>query len=297
MRQACRVLFVCTGNTCRSPLAAALFRALCAERGLQTIVSSAGLAACAGGSASANMQAIATELGLSLTEHRSQNVTPALLAANDLVVCLAASHALALEDSVEPERLRILGGGIADPYGGGLEAYRACAAEIRRALPPLLAELRAPFSFLEPDCAIVPTTEAHAPAIAELERQVFFPPMSEERLLEKLRDVPTDHWLTALLNGEVAGFVGVGEYRGEAFIDDVAVFAHLQRRGVGNALLARAETGAILRGAAKIHLEVREGNEAARALYRARGYRDVGRRKGFYEQPNEDAILMTLEVR
>lgn len=293
MARACRVLFLCTGNTCRSP-----FAALCAASGREGVeFASAGLAAWEGAPASANMQAAAEELGLSLADHRAQNVTPELLEASDLVVCLSASHALAIADRVPAERLRILGGGIDDPYNGGPEEYRACAAQIKGALPAVLAELTAPFSFLSPDACILPTAEGHASAIAELERLAFDPPMREERLREKLRDYPTAHWLTALWNGEVAGFLGADQYGGEAFIDDLAVFPHMRRKGVANALLARAETEAILRGASKIHLEVRESNLAARALYSARGCRDVGRRKGFYERPKEDAILMTMEVR
>ena len=96
---------------------------------------------------------------------------------------------------------------------------------------------------------------------------------------------------------EVAGFLIVDEYRGEAFVDDLAVFPKFHRRGIAAALMARAETAAILRGSEKIHLEVRESNAPARNLYEARGYKAVGRRKNFYENPTEDAILMTMEVK
>ena len=94
----------------------------------------------------------------------------------------------------------------------------------------------------------------------------------------------------------LAGFIGVDEIAGEAFVDDLAVFPEYRRQGIASSLLSRAQAGAILRGCEKIHLEVRESNAAARALYEAQGYREVGRRKNYYESPREDAILMTLKI-
>jgi ribosomal-protein-alanine N-acetyltransferase len=143
--------------------------------------------------------------------------------------------------------------------------------------------------------SIIPSVEDHLPILTELERQCFTPPASEAKLREKLA-LEHNYMLTAILDGEIAGFVGVDEIAGEAFVDDLAVFPQYRRKGVASALLARAETGAILRGCEKIHLECRAGNAAALRLYEARGYKRVGRRKGYYENPKEDAILMTMEI-
>lgn len=278
------ILFLCTGNTCRSPMAAGLF----ALRHAELAASSAGLAALPGSPAEPNAVAAAAELGADLTAHRARQATPELLVQADAVVCLGASHARRVAPLVPREKLRVLAGGIADPYGGGLEIYRACARQIDEALPSLLPDFLC-------QAEIIPAQPSHLPALAELERQCFSPPASEARLREKLA-LDHNHTLVAMYGGALAGFLGVDEIAGEAFVDDLAVFPQYRRRGVASALLARAETEAILRGCEKIHLECRAGNAAALALYAARGYQRVGLRKSFYEHPKEDAILLTMEI-
>jgi len=254
------------------------------------VVRSAGTAVFSNTSATPNAVAAAAALGaVCVSHHKSQPATPELLAEVDLIICLAAGHVLQAAQHVPPAKLRVLGGGVADPFGGSLENYHACAAQINAALPSLLPDIHC-------KAQIIPTEESHLPAIAQLEREVFTPPASEAKLHEKL-NLDTCRMLTALLNSEAAGFIIVDEIAGEAFIDDLAVFPAYQRQGIASALLGQAEVGAILRGCPKIHLEVRESNTPARTLYEARGYQQVGRRKNFYQNPTEDAILYTLEFR
>ena len=270
-------------------MAAGLFAERCAARLIDCSIVSAGIAAWPGSPATANAVAAAKELGADLSSHRSQQATPALLGQADFVVCMAAGHARHITPFAAKEKIRVLGGGIADPYGGSPETYRACARRIDGALSSLLPDFLC-------EAVILPAEEAHLPALAELERQCFTPPAGEARLREKFA-LEHNYMLSALIDGVVAGFIGVDEIAGEAFVDDLAVFPAQRRRGVASALLARAETDAILRGCEKIHLECREGNEAALRLYERRGYQRVGRRKNFYESPREDAVLMTMEVR
>ena len=279
--------FLCTGNTCRSPMAAALFAKHCKAEGL--VIRSAGTGAWPNAPATPNAVAAAAALGADCVSHKSQPATPELLAEADFIVCLAAGHAKQAALCAAQEKLRVLGGGVADPYGGSLEDYHACAAQINAALPALLPDIHC-------KAEIVPTQEAHIPAIAALEREVFTPPASEARLREKFA-LAHCHMLTAVLEGEVAGFIIVDEIAGEAFVDDLAVFPAFQRQGIASRLLGQAEVNAILRGCEKIHLEVRESNAPARRLYEARGYMQVGTRPGFYKHPDEDAILYTLEVK
>ena len=96
-----------------------------------------------------------------------------------------------------------------------------------------------------------------------------------------------------LADGCVAGYIGVQEIVGEAYITNVAVSEKFRRRGIAEKLLEEAERGAIKRGCVLITLEVRASNAPAKALYKKRGFKEVGTRKNFYSDPREDAEIMT----
>jgi len=260
-------------------MAAAMFAKMCSFQ-----IESAGTAAWPGSPASEHAAFI-----VGCNAHLAQLAAPQLLEQTDFVICLAKNHAMQISPFVPHEKIRVLGGGISDPFGGNLEDYQACAAQIKAALPSLLPDLNC-------KAKLVPTKPAHLPAIAQLELEVFSPPASENKLREKLA-LDTCHMLTALIECNVAGFIIVDEIAGEAFIDDLAVFPTHRRKGIASRLLAQAELDAILRGCTKMHLEVRKSNAPARALYKSRGYQEDGKRKNFYQTPDEDAILMTLEFR
>ena len=135
------IIFICTGNTCRSPMAAALCSNLAAQRGLQLAVESMGLAACPGDPATPEAAAVLSEMGLDLSSHRARQAHPADLMSANRVVCMTRSHRTILEGAgIQPEKLRVLGVGIPDPFGGSLEDYRACRDAIAAALPALLDE-------------------------------------------------------------------------------------------------------------------------------------------------------------
>lgn len=138
------VLFVCTGNTCRSPLAEGITKALLAERlgcrveelpARGVWVLSAGVAAYGGGPATDLSVEAAAEFGADLREHRSRPVNPQLLAAADDVIAMTRSHAHALAaryPGVGPEPRLLCGDAdLDDPIGAGPEVYRACARVIR----------------------------------------------------------------------------------------------------------------------------------------------------------------------
>lgn len=140
-----RLVFVCTGNICRSPMAAAL-----AARALPGVeVSSAGTTSVPGQAASEGSRAVMAEIGLDLSRHRSRSLEDALDDDVDAVVVMTARHRdevlrrfPALADRVG--LLRPDGADVADPYGASLDVYRATRDEIARAVEARLEEWSRP---------------------------------------------------------------------------------------------------------------------------------------------------------
>jgi len=149
-----RILFVCTGNTCRSPLAAEIYRKLLAERLKKSAedlgelgyrILSAGTCAAPGLRASENAMVVVRERGGDLSEHLSQSLTPDLLEEVEHVYALGHSHYRILEALIEgmeaarrPRLDMLLEDGITDPVGGDLDTYRRCADEIEAAIVRIL---------------------------------------------------------------------------------------------------------------------------------------------------------------
>ncbi len=135
-----RILMICTGNICRSPSAEALLRHRLAEAGLDDWqVASAGTWGLEGHAASAHAVQILGERGMDLTGHRARKVTREMMERADLVLVMTQGHAeaLRLDFPDQADKVYLLSemkGGrrydIQDPYGGPLEAYRACIDEL-----------------------------------------------------------------------------------------------------------------------------------------------------------------------
>ena len=106
-------------------------------------------------------------------------------------------------------------------------------------------------------------------------------------------DNPLATYVVAHSMGEVLGFAGVHIIAGEGYITNIAVSENARRRGIGEMMLERIID--ICKGKCTfLTLEVRESNMGARALYEKFGFETIGIRKGFYEKPIEDAVIMTL---
>jgi ribosomal-protein-alanine N-acetyltransferase len=92
--------------------------------------------------------------------------------------------------------------------------------------------------------------------------------------------------------GKVSGFILGRQVADEAEILNLAVTAAYRRRGEGGALLKAALGGFQSRGVSRVFLEVRESNETGIAFYERRGFSKMGRRAGYYREPDEAAIVM-----
>jgi L-threonylcarbamoyladenylate synthase len=144
------ILFVCSGNSCRSPMAAALFGKLlagklgCEPEDLRQIgytIHSAGTSAFGGGWASANAIEAMEERGLDISGHVSRPVTAAMVRDADQIYAMSSSHIHRLiewDPEIEGKVRLLTEGGIADPIGGDIAAYRACAREIEGAVGRIL---------------------------------------------------------------------------------------------------------------------------------------------------------------
>lgn len=99
--------------------------------------------------------------------------------------------------------------------------------------------------------------------------------------------------MVAVLGEEVVGFAGMQQVLDEGYITNIAVAESCRRKGLGRAMLGALIDHCRESGASFLTLEVRQSNAPAIALYESMGFLPEGRRKNFYRQPTEDAILMT----
>ncbi len=141
-----KMLFVCTGNTCRSAMAAAIMNDIAVKNDLNVLIDSAGVYAYEGDKATDNAIAILAEQGIDLSKHRAKPLTNELVDIADLILVMTASHKELLAGIAVSKVYTLLeyagmDGDISDPFGGDLEVYKRTADEIRNALEIIAGRL------------------------------------------------------------------------------------------------------------------------------------------------------------
>ncbi len=149
-----RLLFVCTGNTCRSPMAEVIARDRAAVRGLEVEVYSAGLMTGPGTPAAEHARRLAADRGLDLGPHRSSVLTPDLLATSDLILGMTGRHVDALRVAMPGAEIQLVTAflppehpladtEISDPFGGSPADYATTWDALEVAIEALLDRLEA----------------------------------------------------------------------------------------------------------------------------------------------------------
>lgn len=138
-------------------------------------------------------------------------------------------------------------------------------------------------------------TVEDVPAVVDLDQKSFSLPWPERSFRFEITDNPISRCWVAELDGKVVGMIVVWLIVDEAHVATLATHPEFRRQGIGQRLLSHALRDLIQEGARRSFLEVRESNLAAQEMYRKFGYEETGRRRRYYRDNDEDAILMNLD--
>ena len=277
-----KIIFICTGNTCRSPMAEGYLKAAALP---DLEVQSRGLYA-DGSPVSENSALVMNELGIDISGHISRSLCREDLD-SDLFICLSDSHRLALLSlGIDENKVLLLGDGIPDPFGGNLTVYRVCRDKIISAIDKLIySGTFTPFSLCTPDSSLLAD-------IAELEKECFSEPWSQNALFESMK-AGTKFFTVCDKEERLLGYVGISTILDEGYITNVAVTRTARRKGVATLLMHKLFSLARELSLSFISLEVRASNSSAISLYEKFGFVREGLRKKYYREPVEDTIIMT----
>ena len=135
------------------------------------------------------------------------------------------------------------------------------------------------------------------PALSRIEQESFDSPWSADEIAKDVTSKDSNIYVAVIeSDGEKAGYAEMRMVAGEAQIYNIVIDKSFRGRGLGEMLLRHLIDKAGELGCSLITLEVRGGNEAAMELYHKLGFKEVGRRKGYYSKGAEDAVLMDLAL-
>lgn len=137
------ILFVCTGNTCRSPMAEGIFRKIISDENLKDInVTSAGISANNISKATKNAVDVCNEINVDLSKHISKSIFDININNIDKFVVMTNMHReMLLRLGINKDKIYVLGNQIDDPYGGDISIYRKCRDQIYDALNKFIKDI------------------------------------------------------------------------------------------------------------------------------------------------------------
>src|SRR5947209_16834121 len=134
--------------------------------------------------------------------------------------------------------------------------------------------------------------EADVPVVQEIEKDIFSTPWPRNAYYRELASRNTAHYLVLRRDGEIVGYGGMWRMYDEAHVTTIGVRRDVQREGLGRVVFAALVQAAYDLGAKWITLEVRTSNDGAQRMYENFGFKVIGRRRGYYTDNGEDAIVM-----
>lgn len=138
-------------------------------------------------------------------------------------------------------------------------------------------------------------TEEDIPDVIEIEKRSFISPWTRGMFAQTLES-PVARNLVMTESGDIVGYVIFYQAGLEMHIMNIAVHPALRRQGIGLDIMKRVIEGARINSVEECFLEVRETNFPAQGLYERLGFKRIGKRRGYYTETNEDAIVMALSL-
>ena len=255
---------------------------------------SCGLSALEGQPAAENAVLAAARYGADLSGHSARRISRSLVAGAKRVLAMTEGHVYAISQCFPDlaylvERLDDID--ITDPFGGGEAVYTAAAEQINDCVLRLVDRLSGQKP-LETNPSVLPLEERHIDQAAAIEKVCFSLPWSPAMLREEIRDSEA-FYLCAEWNGVLAGYAGMRVVLDEGHITNIATAPDFRRRGIASLLLDGLLSKGTERLLSFLTLDTRVSNRAAIALYEKHGFMHIGVRPGYYEKPEEDALIMT----
>lgn len=136
----------------------------------------------------------------------------------------------------------------------------------------------------------------HIPQIIEIENNSFSTPWSPESFRYEVENNEFADYIVLVNGAEVVGYAGIWLIIDEAHLTTIAVKESFKGNGLGEKMIIELIRRVLLKGGTRMTLEVRPSNLSAQSLYNRMGFVSYGRRKGYYTDNNEDAIIMWKEL-